>query len=153
MGFITGFAHVNLTIPEGTLHLAHEFYGNTLGLTSVPVPKLQLGTLAWFDLTPGGQQVHVSFERGSEKGGVVEKANGQVHPHSSRHPCFKIGTAEDLEKLKTKIWEHFKVEGESESRPLEADQPGQVASGAKGVEYPTRFFARDFAGNRLEFSL
>jgi hypothetical protein len=25
--------------------------------------------------------------------------------------------------------------------------------GAKGVEYPQRFFARDFAGNRLEFSL
>jgi hypothetical protein len=25
--------------------------------------------------------------------------------------------------------------------------------GAKGVEYPQRFFVRDFAGNRLEFSL
>jgi hypothetical protein len=25
--------------------------------------------------------------------------------------------------------------------------------GAKGVEYPNRFFARDYAGNRLEFSL
>lgn len=25
--------------------------------------------------------------------------------------------------------------------------------GAKGVEYPVRFFARDFSGNRLEFSL
>ena len=25
--------------------------------------------------------------------------------------------------------------------------------GAQGVEYPTRFFARDYAGNRLEFSL
>lgn len=28
-----------------------------------------------------------------------------------------------------------------------------TSSGAKGVEYPTRFFARDYAGNRLEFSL
>lgn len=28
-----------------------------------------------------------------------------------------------------------------------------VSTGAKGVEYPTRFFARDYAGNRLEFSL
>ena len=28
-----------------------------------------------------------------------------------------------------------------------------VGLGAKGVEYPTRFFARDYAGNRLEFSL
>jgi hypothetical protein len=25
--------------------------------------------------------------------------------------------------------------------------------GAKGVEYPKRYFARDYAGNRLEFSL
>ena len=25
--------------------------------------------------------------------------------------------------------------------------------GDQGVEYPKRFFARDFAGNRLEFSL
>lgn len=28
-----------------------------------------------------------------------------------------------------------------------------VVAGEKGVEYPQRFFARDFAGNRLEFSL
>ena len=27
------------------------------------------------------------------------------------------------------------------------------STGAKGVEYPKRFFARDYAGNRLEFSL
>jgi hypothetical protein len=27
------------------------------------------------------------------------------------------------------------------------------ATGAKGVEYPKRFFARDYANNRLEFSL
>lgn len=25
--------------------------------------------------------------------------------------------------------------------------------GSKGVEYPKRFFARDYAGNRLEFSV
>ena len=34
-----------------------------------------------------------------------------------------------------------------------ADQGCFVLLGAKGVEYPQRFFARDFAGNRLEFSL
>ena len=28
-----------------------------------------------------------------------------------------------------------------------------TAIGSKGKEYPTRFFARDFAGNRLEFSI
>lgn len=60
---ISGLAHVNLTIPRGTLDQAFDFYGNTLGLTSgkrrghdenktssplaVPVPQLQKGTLAW----------------------------------------------------------------------------------------------------------
>jgi hypothetical protein len=34
-----------------------------------------------------------------------------------------------------------------------SDMPGGKNSGAEGVEYPTRFFARDFAGNRLEFSV
>ncbi|KAL6702895.1 hypothetical protein ACN47E_000857 [Coniothyrium glycines] len=50
---------------------------------------------------------------------------------SSRHPCFKGG----------------------EDAPVQADKPGESNSGAEGVEYPTRFFARDFAGNRLEFTL
>ena len=28
-----------------------------------------------------------------------------------------------------------------------------VAVGDQGAEYPQRFFARDYAGNRLEFSI
>jgi hypothetical protein len=28
-----------------------------------------------------------------------------------------------------------------------------LLSGDQGIEYPKRFFARDYAGNRLEFSL
>lgn len=28
-----------------------------------------------------------------------------------------------------------------------------LPTGDKGVEYPERFFARDYAGNRLEFSI
>lgn len=47
MGLITGIAHVNLTVPVGTLDLAAEFYEGTLGFTRVPVPVLQRGTLAW----------------------------------------------------------------------------------------------------------
>ena len=31
---ISGLAHVNLTIPRGTLDQAFEFYGETLGLIS-----------------------------------------------------------------------------------------------------------------------
>jgi len=45
---ITGIAHVNLLVPPGTLSLAEEFYGNTLGFTRIPVPELQRGTLAWY---------------------------------------------------------------------------------------------------------
>ena len=68
-----------------------------------------------------------------------------------RHPCFRLESPEALDKLQRRIWDHF-VRG-GEGAPSECDQPGGENSGEKGVEYPTRFFARDFAGNRLEFSL
>jgi catechol 2,3-dioxygenase-like lactoylglutathione lyase family enzyme len=45
---ITGIAHVNLTVPPGTLEQAAEFYGNTLGFTRVAVPALQKDSLAWY---------------------------------------------------------------------------------------------------------
>lgn len=45
---ISGIAHINLTIPQGTLDQAEEFYGTTLGLTSAPVPELQKGTILWY---------------------------------------------------------------------------------------------------------
>lgn len=44
---ITGIAHVNLTVPAGTLDQAEEFYSGTLGFTSIPVPVLKRGSLAW----------------------------------------------------------------------------------------------------------
>ncbi|KAF7555486.1 hypothetical protein G7Z17_g2172 [Cylindrodendrum hubeiense] len=135
---IAGIAHVNLTVPEGTLDLANEFYANTLGLTPRPVPALQKGTLAWFDIGSSGQQIHVAFGRNADL-------------ESSRHPCFKLESKEALATLQLKIWEHFEVGGSA--APLAADKPGQLDSGAQGVEYPNRFFARDYAGNRLEFSV
>lgn len=45
---ISGIAHINLTIPHDTLEQAEEFYGTTLGLTSSPVPELQIGTILWY---------------------------------------------------------------------------------------------------------
>jgi hypothetical protein len=45
---ISGIAHINLPIPQGTLEQAEEFYGTTLGLTSSPVPELQKGTILWY---------------------------------------------------------------------------------------------------------
>ncbi|ORY63043.1 uncharacterized protein BCR38DRAFT_219934 [Pseudomassariella vexata] len=138
---ITGLAHINLTIPLSTLPHAHSFYGLTLGLTPLKVPVVQTHELAWFAIGSSGQQVHIS----------TQKHEGDLISHnSSRHPCFKIGSAEALLELQSRIYEHFQ-RGE-EGAPVAADRPGE-SSGEKGKEYPGRFFARDFAGNRLEFSL
>ncbi|KAF1932686.1 uncharacterized protein M421DRAFT_246707 [Didymella exigua CBS 183.55] len=137
---ITGLHHINLVVPPSTLHLATEFYSATLGLTPRPVPAAQRDTLAWFDIGASGQQVHIAF--------------GAPHDFaqpSSRHPCFRVGSAEDLLRLRERVWAHFERGGES--APMAADRPGEMDSGAKGVEYPVRFFARDYAGNRLEFTL
>jgi catechol 2,3-dioxygenase-like lactoylglutathione lyase family enzyme len=137
---ITGLHHVNLVVPPSTLHLAHEFYSGTLGLTARAVPQLQKDTLAWFDIGTSGQQVHIA----------MGKPEDFTHT-SSRHPCFRVGSVEDLVALRQRIWDHYKRGGEA--APKEADKPGEKNSGAEGVEYPTRYFARDFAGNRLEFSV
>ena len=162
---ITSIAHINLIIPHGTLDQAKDFYGNTLGLTPRAVPERQKTTLAWFDIADSGQQVHIAF--------------GPDEAKSSRHPCFRIGSPDALLELRQRIWEHHEKGGDA--APLEADRPGEENSGmfsssrraivlgtasrrttvcsadrktgSKGVEYPQRFFARDFAGNRLEFSL
>lgn len=44
---ISGIAHINLTVPSDTLDHAKAFYGETLGLTSRPVPAAQKNSLAW----------------------------------------------------------------------------------------------------------
>lgn len=90
-----------------------------------------------FNIGDSGQQVHVAP-------GVNETKT------SNRHPCFKLQSQEKLLELQQRIWDHHERGGDA--APLEADSPGEN-SGTKGVEYPSRFFARDFAGNRLEFSL
>lgn len=93
-----------------------------------------------------------------------------TEPKSSRHPCFKLESPEALLELRQRIWDHHQNGGAA--APKEADKPGEADSGtlqtqklaahecayrdelgSKGVEYPQRFFARDYAGNRLEFSL
>ena len=40
--------HVNLCVPDGTLHLAEEFYGQVLGFESDPVPQAQRDGLRWY---------------------------------------------------------------------------------------------------------
>ncbi|KAK0648958.1 hypothetical protein B0T16DRAFT_491674 [Cercophora newfieldiana] len=140
---ITGLHHVNILVPTGTLSAANVFYGSTLGLDPRTVPQLQAGTLAWFDIASSGQQLHVAFGRDAD---FTEEARA-----SRRHPCFRLESPEKLNELQQRIWAHFERGGES--APSECDRPGRENSGAKGVEYPTRFFARDYAGNRLEFTV
>ena len=108
-----------------------------------------------FDIGDSGQQVHIAFGTNDLK--------------SSRHPCFKIQSPDALLQLRQRVWEHH--QRGNESAPQEADKPGaensgkskllidcglalaKACEGAKGAEYPQRFFARDYAGNRLEFSI
>ncbi|KAI0505893.1 hypothetical protein F5B22DRAFT_626246 [Xylaria bambusicola] len=136
---ITGLHHINLVVPPDTLDDAAAFYGETLGLTPRAVPALQKGTLLWFDIGTSGQQVHVAF------GEPVDFSF-----ESRRHPCFRVADGDQLLELRRKIYGHWQRGGTG--APRACDAPGSENSGAKGVEYPERFFARDYAGNRLEFT-
>ncbi|KAA8646465.1 putative glyoxalase family protein [Aspergillus tanneri] len=109
---ITGISHINLLVPEGTLDQARRFYCDTLGLTSVPVPSLQKHTTAWFNINES-QQVHIAF--------------GTNDPDSPRHPCFRVGSPDELNRLKQRIWDHH-VQG-GDAAPLAADKPGEAISG------------------------
>jgi catechol 2,3-dioxygenase-like lactoylglutathione lyase family enzyme len=126
---ITGIHHINLVVPASSFPAATAFYGTTLGLTAVPVPQLQRDSLLWFDVGASGQQVHIA----------QGKAEDFAAP-SSRHVCFKVESAALLVRLKEQVWRHFEAGGEG--APREADRPGEGSSGAQGVEYPMRFFAR-----------
>ncbi|CAJ2505755.1 Uu.00g131490.m01.CDS01 [Anthostomella pinea] len=137
---IAGIHHVNLVVPRDTLPEAAAFYGETLGLTPRQVPSLQVGSLLWFDIGTSGQQVHIAFGKPDD-----------FAFDSSAHPCFRVGDGEKLLELRRRIYAHFEKGGAG--APKAADKPGGEDSGAKGVEYPQRFFVRDYAGNRLEFTL
>lgn len=131
-----------------TLEQAQEFYGDVIGFKNDQVPQAQRDTLLWFRVGDGPQQIHVSFEKGISEAGP---ALSDRAPISSRHPCFSLPSQEALTALQERIYEHH-IKGLPASAE-ECDKPGGENSGSKGVEFPTRFFARDFAGNRLEFSI
>ena len=119
---ITGIAHVNLVVPRDTLDAAHAFYGETLGFTSVPVPALQRGSLAWFNIGSGPgphQQVHVAFGREFDFQGDATS--------SSRHPCFQLPSQEALQALQQRVWAHHQAG--SSGAPKACDQPGEASSG------------------------
>jgi hypothetical protein len=108
---ISGLAHINLTVPPGTLPDAEIFYGTTLGLTSRPVPAHMAGQLAWFDIGTSGQQVHIAHC----SAGTVNEAQAQ------RHPCFKVESPEALEKLMGRVLKHYKEGGDAAPREAEGD--------------------------------
>lgn len=138
---ITGLHHINITIPDDTLELAKNFYAGTLGLTLRPVPAAQVHEIIWLDIGSSGQQVHISLPK---------YVGDTAPPDSSRHPCFKVGSLEALIELQKRIYSHWLRGGDD--APLSADAVGET-SGPTTKEYPRRFFARDFAGNRLEFTV
>lgn len=111
---------VNILVPPSTLPLATLFYGSTLGLTSRPVPHLQAGTLAWFDISESGQQLHVAIGRPDVD--FTDEAR-----KASRHPCFRVESADKLRELQERIWEQYKRGGEG--APMSCDEPGSVGSG------------------------
>lgn len=130
---ISGLAHINLTVPRDTLDQATEFYGTTLGLTPRPVPALQRGTLAWFDIGSSSsssssppQQVHIAF------GAATDFA-----AESSRHPCFRLESPEALLALRQRIWDHY-VRG-GDAAPKAADKPGEEDSGTFSFSFPSPF--------------
>lgn len=124
--WIVQIAHINLTVPQGTLHLADEFYAGTLGLTKVPVPQLQRDTLAWYNLPsePNSgyppQQIHIAFPRDDAELALAD---------ARRHPCFKLASPEALQQLQARIHDHH-VRGD-QSAPKEADKPGEMNSGGE----------------------
>ena len=60
---ISGLAHVNLTIPRGTLDQAFDFYGNTLGLTSGEqhINYVGVSILTMDSTCPTASERHVSM--------------------------------------------------------------------------------------------
>jgi hypothetical protein len=79
------------------------------------ISKSFTNSLGRFDITPKGQQIHIS-------------TNGPPNePKSSRHPCFKLESVDALNQLRQNIYTHFENGGEG--KPLEADKPGAEDSG------------------------
>jgi hypothetical protein len=133
--------HVNLAVPNGSLHLATEFYGTVIGFASDEVPSLQRDSLLWcvsHPYLPDKQvqnrprssagmrmvaidlcQIHVAFERGGN----------HPHPTSSRHPCFTVPSLDALAELQNRIWAHHRAG--SAAAALECDEPGEENSGSK----------------------
>lgn len=58
--------------------------------------------------------------------------HGATDPQASRHPCFKLPSREELEEIKTSIYNHH-VRG-GPAAPMAADKPGEANSGERCLD-------------------
>ena len=142
---LTSLDHVNLLVPPNTLHIAKQFYIQTLGLTSIPVPSSKKSHLAWFAIGHSNQQVHITSEHD------LPPFKRIAQSESPQHLCFKVSCYENLERMHSLLWKGYCQGGEG--APMQCDVLGEDNAGTGEGDFPMRFFARDFAGNRLEFTL
>lgn len=143
---ISGWHHVNFLVQPQTLHLARAFYADVLGLDQTPVPESKRKHLMWFNIANSGQQLHITSEH--QLSAIQEKAQSE----SPRHPCFKVPSEEKLLILQRRLWKLYERGGDG--APIHCDQPGSDNGGqGQSGDFPKRFFARDYAGNRLEFTV
>ena len=78
-----------------------------------------------FNIGSSGQQVHITF--------------GATDPKSSRHPCFKLSSREELEEIKASIYNHL-VRG-GPAAPMAADKPGEMDSGMCLYDHRLKLYA------------
>lgn len=138
---ISNLDHINLQVPPHTLPLARLFYTTTLTLPETPSPAPYL---AWFTLGSSAHTLHISAQY------ALTPAQQKAQTESPRHLCFKIDSEEKLRALQERVWRHYEAGGPG--APVYCDEMDVVRE-KKADGFPVRFFARDYAGNRLEFTL
>jgi hypothetical protein len=114
----------------GTVPHQHPYHPSPLTSQSHNVAACLTGTYR-FDITPGGQQIHIAFG---------------VNDDSLRHPCFRVESPEALVELQRKIWTHF--EKKDAASPTEVDKPGEASSG----KFEIFVFLSSSPSNREPFS-
>lgn len=63
---ITGFHHVQISVPPGNADEVRRFYGEVLGLPEIPVPEnMNRYGLIWFKVGP--RELHVGIEDGIDR--------------------------------------------------------------------------------------
>lgn len=100
----------------------------------------------WFNIANSGQQLHVTSEHN------LNSTQMKAQSESPRHPCFKVPSEEKLLVLQQRLWDLY--DQRDVGAPVQCDKPGADNGGqGQSGDFPKRFFARDYAGNRLEFTV